>query len=161
MPHEAIVVPSNALGVMTKGISLLVKTLAGDEVEKWAKSYCSTHSVHEGDFFFTPSGKMKENGTKLIYHAVLSQYPSGLVSCHSITKTLNGIFAHAAKHKIKSVALPNLVPVMERATVAMHLCQAIMLYDDQIDICIIDQDKEFLDTMRKFMLGEENDNLPE
>jgi len=157
---DAIVSESNTLGIMRRGVSNFIRLAAGDDVEKESKKICSNSKVEEGSFYITNSGNLADIGIKKIYHAVISRY--GILSsiylvCDSVRKILRDA---TDNQKINSISIPGLgINVIEKNIVAINMARIVRNFCSNLDIYIMDFDKDFIKNVKKHLLiiGKNND----
>jgi len=148
---DAIAIESNIYGTMPRGLSLAVKTLAGDEVEKEAKRICrGNDKIKEGSCFSTSAGNLQEIGIKRIYHAVIAQSPGGLSSAYNIEYSVKCVLEKAAREGMKSIAIPGIgiESAFDIENVAILFVSMIKKMGNMIDIVVIDRNENFIEILK-------------
>jgi O-acetyl-ADP-ribose deacetylase (regulator of RNase III) len=151
---EILVIPSNTKGIMSKG---LLKRVAKDGfkgIEKEAKTNASKKRVEVGDYFTTGPGRFKRRGTKKIYHAVIKRFPGDFSSSFIVEKLLNKIIKNVISEGYKSITLCGIgigAGELDEKIIANIMVNVCCIYDDKIEIRIIDDNVDFINEVGKIL----------
>jgi len=147
---DAIAIESSVYGAMPRGLGLVVKTLAGDEVEKESKRICRKNGkMEEGTCFSTNAGNLQEIGIKRIYHAVIAQSPGGLTSSYNIERSVRCVLEKAAKEGMRSIAIPGIgiESACDIENIAIIFVSMIKKMSSIIDIIVVDRNEDFIEIL--------------
>jgi O-acetyl-ADP-ribose deacetylase (regulator of RNase III) len=155
---EAIILPANGVGAMSRGAALAIKTIAGNEIETEAKEIirASGAPLEPGLCFVTGPYKMARRGVKRVYHAVTMKYPGGISTLDIVNKAFRAALNKAIKDGVKTIAVPGLGcgdGRLDKSSVAGIMVPIARNVSDRIEIRFIDVDKEFIDELG-VLLGE-------
>jgi O-acetyl-ADP-ribose deacetylase (regulator of RNase III) len=102
---EAIVTPANRRGVMGVGVAGQVRIQGGAEIEREAMALAP---LTMGRAVVTSAGKLKEEGTKAIIHAVVSDALGTPTREHIVREATTAALQAADRNRLRSVVLPPL-----------------------------------------------------
>lgn len=154
---EVIVCTTNSTGFAAKGTSRRIIEKAGKIVELEIKNKCQNNKsdLKVGSCFETSSGDLLEKGIKRICHAVITPLPGDLCSSSDLNKILKTIFQLEIRYNRKSVAMPAFGLEEKNADaeiIAIFMSRVIKNYSSTIDIQIIDNNKEFIEKIKHYLL---------
>lgn len=149
---DCIVNPANGLGVMYKGVSKAISRAGGPDVENSAKKACFYHGLYKpGEVYWGSSGQMKHYGVKAICHAVIiKRHPEKPIFKNVGTALINSLVLIRDKG-YRSCAIPAMgnsprgMTALDVAKITMIVTESI----SELDIHIIDINKEFIDSCKK------------
>lgn len=155
---EAIVNPSNKYGLMSRGISLVLSDYAGKVIEREAKELIKKNNspFEIGKFYITGSSRLKRRGIKKIYHAVISDFPGGLVSLDAISKSMKSILEFAKNDDINSIAFPALgsgLGELPKEIIIPLMADILLSYNNILDISVVDANEDFVEQFKKRVNG--------
>ena len=156
---EAMVIPINSVGIMSKGLLSRVITDGSKKIEKEVKIAISESEMQVGSQFSTDSGRLKRRKCKRIYFGVVRRYPNDLTSTHDISKALEACLKSVVEDGYKSVAVSNFGSEQGQINthaIAMITIEECLKIDHKIDIKIIDKDKEFVNCVN-LILGKNDE----
>lgn len=102
---EAIVCPANRRGVMGVGVAGLIRLQGGAEIEREAMQHSP---ITMGDAIVTTSGRLAENGTKAIIHAVISDALGAPTREQTIRRATISALEVADRRRLRSLSMPPL-----------------------------------------------------
>jgi len=156
---KSLVIPSN--GCAISGNKSWAALLHEDDLGGRSLDQCSKDIVVQngkpfeaGSFFVTHSCGLQKFGFVSIYHAVLSKYPGEFSSLHFINKSMKSILESAISIKLDSIAFVPLGVTEERLdyrSVASQMSSLIRQYHVDINISVIDKDKNFINEMKRLI----------
>jgi O-acetyl-ADP-ribose deacetylase (regulator of RNase III) len=149
---EAMIIPSNTVGLMTRGIALRVLKDSLGTVRKEAKAIAKERELKVGECFKTPPGRLKRRGLKEMYHAVIKRFPNDMTTIKIVADCLEHTLKQVIKDKHKSVSICGLgieEGDVEKIIVARIFYLTCNKYSDKIGIKIIDSDKRFISELEK------------
>jgi O-acetyl-ADP-ribose deacetylase (regulator of RNase III) len=149
---EAMIIPGNTVGLMTRGIALRILTDSLGTVRKEAKIAAKEKEVEVGECFKTVPGRLKRRGLKNMYHAVIKRFPNDMTTIKVVSDCLEYTLKQVIKDKNKSVSVCGLGIEdgdLEKILVARIFFLTCKKYCDKIDIKIIDSDKRFISELEK------------
>jgi len=144
---EALILPSNTRGIMSRGILKRVVKDGWRMIEKEAKKIAAEEEVEVGGYFSTIPGRFKRRGVKKIYHSVIKRLPSDYTSVIIIDNALRRTMGQVIEDGMNSVAMcgvgiePGDLEVKSVARIMSDICKS---FQDKINIRIIDGNKEFI-----------------
>jgi O-acetyl-ADP-ribose deacetylase len=151
---EVIVNAANGRGIMGSGVAGAIARAGGETVGKDAIKVCNDNKRSngrngfvEGESYISSSGTLSERGIQKIYHCVTMDYPGGRTSLDTVSKAMRSALDLAIKNGIKSIAFPALgtgVGGLNKSQVASIMVSIAKSYESQIDITLVDIDKEFM-----------------
>ena len=151
---EAIIIPSNSVGIMSKGVADKVVKAGWAKIAKEAKKEAEKKKYKVGECFSTDAGRLKRRGVKRIYHCIIKELPSDLISIDIIKTALDNTLKRAILDKIPSVSIcgigiePGELDECLVASVFVRVCKK---YDNRIKIRIMDENKEFIFSVDKIL----------
>ena len=153
---EAMIIPGNTVGLMTKGVALRILKDSLGTVRKEARKIAKEKDLKVGDCFRTVPGRLKRRGLKNMYHAVIKRFPNDMTTIKIVTDCLEYTLKQVIKDKNKSVSICGLGfedGDLEKNLVARIFLLTCMRYCAKIDIKIIDNDKNFISELEKMIEG--------
>lgn len=149
---EAMIIPGNTVGLMTRGIALRILTDSLGTVRKEAKKAAREQEPKVGECFKTVPGRLKRRGLKNMYHAVIKRFPNDMTTIKTVKDCLEHTLKQVIKDKNKSVSICGLGIEdgdLEKILVARIFFLTCQKYCDKIDIKIIDDDNKFISDLEK------------
>lgn len=151
---EAMIIPGNTVGLMTRGVSLRISKDSLGSVRKEAKRIAKEQSPKIGECFRTVPGRLKRRGLKNMYHAVIKRFPNDMTTVKIVSDSLNFSLKKAIEDKNTSVSICGLgiedgdleIPVVIR--IFLSICEKHL---HKINIKIIDDNKNFISELKKVM----------
>lgn len=141
---EAIISPSNKLGIVEKGLAKKIAESAGKKIYKECRD-----NTKKQNFFKTSSGKIRKNGVKMIYHAILCDFPGEIIDDNKVIDCLRDILKDAVNNNIKTISIPKFFNT-EIGLMAGRLVQVANEFEPKISIFFIDEDENFIRELGKF-----------
>lgn len=158
----ALAVPVS--GSLTFGIGLPahVASAAGPELLEEAKlapaEFETRRLIKPGDLlepgmcFGTTSGLLRKRGVRKVYHAVVAKLPGEPSSLHYISPLTRQILDLAISDKMQSLAMPGFgLESLDPVGVARAMVQAVRYKQHLIEIAFVDQNEEFIESVRRFV----------
>lgn len=153
---EAMIIPGNTVGLMTRGVaSRILKDTLGT-VRKEALTAAEEEEPEVGECFRTVPGRLKRRGLKNMYHAVIKRFPNDMTTIKIVSDCLEYTLKQVIKDKNKSVSICGLGiedGVLEKTIVARIFYLTCQKYSDRIAIKIIDDDTKFISELEKLNEG--------
>src|SRR5439155_15887780 len=115
MPVDAVVIPSNSLGIMQGGVAAAIKEAGGDEIEHEARSFAP---VAVGAALVTTGGDLH---ARHVIHAPTMEEPGTRIGVENVRRATRAALIAAARHGFETIAMPGMgtgvggVPVDEAA----------------------------------------------
>ena len=153
---EAMIIPGNTVGLMTRGVALRILKDSLGTVRKEAKKVAKERELKVGECFKTVPGRLKRRGLKNMYHAVIKRFPNDMTTIKVVSDCLEHTLKQVIKDKNKSVSICGLGVEdgdLEKILVARIFILTCQKYSDKIDIKIIDSDKKFISELEKLLEG--------
>lgn len=156
---EALIIPGNQSGLMTRGQVALLVEEGGSLIAREAKRAVEASKPKIGDCFTTLPGRLRKRGVKRLYHAVIKRYPSDLTGITEVTLAINNSVDKAVKDGNKSITIcgigagPGELDITIVSRIILSTCEK---YPD-ILFRIIDNNIEFIKEMKK-LIGDNNAN---
>ena len=151
---EAIIIPANTKGVMSRGIAAKVSKAGLSGISKEVKEYITNNTVEVGDYFSTGPGRLNRRKVKRIYHTVIKRLQSDFSSIYIINKAFDNVLQKVVRDGYESVAVcgigirdGNLDP-KTIARITVEICNR---YNNKIEIKIIDDNEEFIKEANSFV----------
>jgi len=151
---EAMIIPGNSVGLMTRGVALRILKDSLGTVRKEAKKVAKEEEPEVGECFRTVPGRLKRRGLKNMYHAVIKRFPNDMTTIKIVLDTLEYTLKRVIKDKNKTVSICGLGIEdgdLEKILVARIFFLTCKKYSDKIGIKIIDDDKEFISELEKLV----------
>jgi O-acetyl-ADP-ribose deacetylase (regulator of RNase III) len=148
---EALIIPSNTKGVMSKGIALRIAKAGLGSISKSAKEYTKKNKVAIEECFTTSPGRLNRRGLKKIYHSAIKRLQSDFTSIHIVRNALDNVFQKVVKDKVQSVALCGFGirdDCLDKKTVAIITVEVCKRYKNKVKIKIIDDSFEFIEEVK-------------
>ena len=158
---EAVIIPSNTKGVMSRGVSSRILKVGLSNVTKEIKQIITNNNITIGDCFSTGPGRMKRRGLQRIYYAVIKRFQNDFSSVFVVNNALHNALKQVINDGVESVAICGIGlddENLEPKTVARITVEICNRYDGQIEISIIDDNKEFITEVNNFVKELTNDN---
>jgi O-acetyl-ADP-ribose deacetylase (regulator of RNase III) len=160
---EALILPSNTRGIMSRGILARIVKDGWVGIEKEAKRVSKEQDIKLGECFSTVPGRLKRRGVKKIYHSVIKRLPSDYSSVTIVENALRVAIRRVIEDGMESVTLcgfgiePGDLDPKSVARIMSDVCK---LFQDEIQIKIIDSDKNFIKNLCIFF-GEDYEESSE
>jgi len=144
---EALILPSNTKGIMSRGILARVVKDGWKGLEKEAKRVAMEEEIKVGDCYVTEPGRLKRRGVKKIYHSAIKRLPSDYTSVTIIDNALRVAMSRVIKDNMISVSFcgmgiePGDLDVRSVARIISDICK---YFQDEINIKVIDDNVEFI-----------------
>ena len=144
---QALVIPSNTKGIMSRGVLSKILKDGWKGIEREAKRVSLEEKVEIGDCFSTIPGRLKRRGVKKIYHCVIKRLPSDYTSITIIHNAITKVIKRVIDDGMESITFsgigiePGDLDVRSVARVMYDIC---ILFQDKIEIKIIDDNEEFI-----------------
>lgn len=151
---EAMIIPTNTKGIMTRGVPSRVVKVGLSSICKEVDDYISDKEIELCDCFKTGPGRLNRRGLKKIYHLVIKRLPSDFSSIHIINNALKNAFNQIVEDKVESVALCGLginEGNLDPKTIARITVENCIKYKDILKISIIDDNPEFIREVNNFV----------
>ncbi len=151
---KALILPANASGIMNKGVPKRIVKEGWRIIERQAKEQINKRKYDLGECFKTGPGRLKRRGLENIYHAIIKNLPSDLVSMYIIQKALDNAFLKVIKDKLLSVTVPGIginESNLDCSSIADIISRICIKYNKKIEIRIIDDNEEFIREVSKFL----------
>ncbi len=158
---ECIINPSNGLGVMHKGISKVLYREGGPEVQNSAKEACFLHGLYKpGEAYMASSGFLIQRGIKSICHAVTIYRHPEKTDKEKMEEALETSILLMRENGYFSFAVPALG--IEPRNISAEECALLTVnilwpYNSSFAINIIDTNKEFITSAKKYLTFLEKD----
>jgi O-acetyl-ADP-ribose deacetylase (regulator of RNase III) len=151
---DVIVSPESGIGLMSFGISLKIRDVAGIDVQDIGRELLKKNNkpLPVGTVFFSSSGQLR-NQIK-IYHMVLVEYPNSYLSYNSIEIRIENCLKLAIKDNIKSICFPKVLigqGDLDLNSVIRIMVNTLEKYSHKIKISIVDQDDEFIESLKEVL----------
>ena len=149
---EAIIIPANTKGIMSKGIPFKINKDSLGSVYKEVKKTVASNDIKIGECFTTGPGRLIRRGLKKIYHAVIKRLQSDFTSIYIIEESLEYALKEAIKDEMRSISICGIgiePGEMDKKSVAMVTWNVCNRFDSKIEIKIIDEDVYFINEMIK------------
>jgi len=149
---EAMIIPGNTVGLMTRGVALRILKDSLGTVRKEAKEVAEKESPEVGECFCTVPGRLKRRGLKNMYHAVIKRFPNDMTTIKIVGDSLEFSLKKAIKDKNASVSICGLGIEdgdLEKMLVARKFLSICEKYSNRIEIKIIDDDERFIEEINK------------
>ncbi len=159
---EALILPSNTRGIMSRGILRRIVKDGWSMIEKEAKKVVTEESVEVGGYFSTIPGRFKRRGVKKIYHCAIKRLPSDYTSVIIVESALRRTMENVIEDGMDSVAMcgigiePGDLDVKTVARIMSDVCRS---FQDRIKIRIIDDNKEFIKELCIFFGEDYEENV--
>jgi len=151
---EAMIIPGNSVGLMTRGVALRILKDSLGTVRKEAKKVAKEEEPEVGECFRTVPGRLKRRGLKNMYHAVIKRFPNDMTTIKIVLDTLEYTLKRVIKDKNKTVSICGLGIEdgdLEKILVARIFFLTCKKYSDKIGIKIIDDDIEFISELERLV----------
>ncbi len=151
---EAMIIPANTAGLMTRGIARRILRDSLGTVRKEAKEIAKARELKIGECFKTVPGRLKRRGLKNMYHAVIKRFPNDMTTIKVVSECLEHTLKQVIKDKNTSVSICGLGVEdgdLEKIVVARIFILTCRKYCGKINIKIIDNDKKFISELEKIL----------
>jgi O-acetyl-ADP-ribose deacetylase (regulator of RNase III) len=121
--------------------------------KKEVKEILRDGEVKVGDYFITEPGRFKRRGVKNIYHSTIKRLPSDYTSVIIVENALRITLRRVIEDGMKTVTMCGMgiePGDLDIRSVARIMSDACKLFHDEINIKIIDDNKEFIKDLCKF-----------
>lgn len=149
---EVLVIPSNSVGIMNRGILHQIAKVGGILLINDSKKQAKEKKVEVGDYFCTIPARFKKRGVKKIYHCVIKRLPSDYTSINSIGMTLRKIMFNIIAEGFTTMTICGMgidtgdLDPISVARIIYSICKS---FTDKIQIRIIDRNVEFIEEVSK------------
>ena len=151
---EAMIIPGNTVGLMTRGVPLRILKDSLGTVRKDAKKIAKETKPNVGECFKTIPGRLKRRGVKNIYHAVIKRFPNDMTTSKIVENSLIYTIKEVIKDKHLSVSICGLGVEsgdLEKNIAARLIFSTCQKYTNKINIKIIDTDEKFIGELKKLV----------
>ncbi len=151
---EAIIIPANTKGVMSRGIPAKISKSGLSGISKEVKQYITNNIIEEGNCFSTGPGRLNRRGLKRIYHSVIKRLQSDFSSLYIVNKAMDNVLQTVVTDGYTSVAICGLGigdGDLDEKTIARITVEICGRYDNRIEINIIDDNEEFIREVNVFL----------
>ena len=151
---KVLIIPSNSMGIMNRGIAKKVLKHAWIGVENQSKEEAKKKKYKLGECFFTGPGRLRRRGVVNICHAIIKRLPSDLISVSIVQEALNNSFLKVIKNKLSSVTIPGFAidsDNIDEGVIANITAMVCNRYKRKVEIKIIDDNKEFIEKISKIL----------
>lgn len=155
---EALIIPANQSGLMTRGQVASLVADGGSSVAKEAKTIANSTQLKIGDCFVTGVGRLRKRGVKHLYHAVIKRCPSDLTSITDVTSAVKNAVSKAAQDGYKSITICGIgaesgeLDIFTVSGIILSTCEKF----PDIIFKIIDSNSKFIEEISK-MAGNKNE----
>ena len=155
---EALIIPGNQSGLMTRGQVVSLIEDGGSLIAKEAKKIAQESKVQIGGCFVTGVGRLRKRVVKKLYHAVIKRFPSDLTSIAAVSDAINAAVKKAvldgnANITITGIGIdPGELDISTISRIILSTCEKY----SGIMFKIIDSNKEFIDEISK-IVGDKNE----
>jgi endonuclease III-like uncharacterized protein len=156
---EALLIPSNSVGLMSRGQITKIIEDGGPAITKSVKEVTSSKKWEVGECFVSEVGRLKRRGLKALYHLVIKRFPNDFTSTSIVIEALDKAIKKIINDGWKSLTVcglgiePGDLDISIMAKEIFFVCDK---YSSRIAIKIIDSNEEFIKEINKF-LGNENE----
>lgn len=155
---EALIIPANQSGLMTRGDLAMLVEDGGSVIAKEAKKAAQDGNVKIGDCFVTGVGRLRKRGVKKLYHAVIKRYPSDLTNITAVTDAINNAVHKTAVDGNSSVTICGIG--IDKGELDIFIVSRIIISTCEkysgILFRIIDNNKEFIDEVNRVIENKDN-----
>ena len=147
---EAMIIPANTKGIMSRGIALKVGKHGLSTISKEAKQFITNNIIEPGGCFTTGPGRLNRRGLKKIYHAVIKRLQSDFTSIHIVREALQNSLKRVEADGMKSVTICGLgiePGDLDPKTIARITWEQADKFTEKMEIKIIDENKEFINEL--------------
>jgi O-acetyl-ADP-ribose deacetylase (regulator of RNase III) len=150
---EALIIPSNQSGLMTRGQVVSLVADGGSAIAKEAKKAAQEGKVQIGDCFVTGVGRLRKRGVKKLYHAVIKRFPSDLTSITFVTDAINTSIKKAIMDGNTSITICGIgidtgeLDIFTVSRIIISTCEK----HSGILFRIIDSNKDFINEVNKLV----------
>jgi len=144
---EAMIIPGNTVGSMTRGIAKRILKDSLGTVRKEAIRVAKEEQPEIGTCFKTVPGRLKRRGLKQIYHAVIKRFSNDMTTIKIVSDSLDYTLKEVIKDKYETVSICGLGIEggdLEKNLVARIFLLTCQKYCGKIAIKIIDSDSGFI-----------------
>ena len=149
---DALVIPANAMGSMTRGRpARIIKDGLGG-ISKEAKEVTSKQKIEVGGCFYTGPGRLNRRGLKKIYHAVIKRLQSDFTSAYIVRNALFNSLKAVRDDKMETVTICGVgidPGELDPITVAIITFGEVDKFIDNMEIKIIDDNVEFIKKIKE------------
>jgi O-acetyl-ADP-ribose deacetylase (regulator of RNase III) len=150
---DCIIIPANMQGIMNNGIARRVIKEGFNSIKRESKKEVKENNYNIGDCFITGPGKLKRRGVKKIYHTIIKSLPNDYTSLDIVEKSLLNCLRQIINDKVKSVSICGLGiddGDLDKRSVARIMFNICNMFDNKIDIKIVDDNEEFIEELENF-----------
>lgn len=142
---DAIVNPSNSLGIMGGGVALAIKKKGGEIIEEEAKRKAP---IPVGKAVATTAGKLK---AKYVIHATTMEMPAEKIGIENVKKATRAALECAKEIKAKKIAFPGMgtgVGGVDKKQAAKIMIEEIKKFPE-LEVILVAYDKEMYNAFRE------------
>ena len=153
---EAIIVPDDGVGTLRSILGPRGASVALGGILKESRKYLRENKVELGDCFVTGPGRLLKRRVKKVYHVVIKLLKSDYTSLYYVEKGVDNAFKKVIQDKMQSVAICGLgidqgdLDPISVAGLFFNICTK---YNSKIKIKIIDTNEEFINEIKKRLIG--------
>jgi len=150
---DVIVNAANGIGIMGAGLAGALARSGGKLLREEAREHCKKYGPFPaGSCYETDPGLLKRRGIRKIYHAVTMDFPGQASSIENVVNSLQATLTRALIAGIESIAIPGLgtgIGGLDTTQVAQRMVSVLKPYRGQMQIIIIDRNKDFIEAFKK------------
>lgn len=151
---QALIIPACISGLMTERIPKKIVKDGWQGIADEAKQKVNKNKLDLTDFFTTEPGRLKRRGVKKIYHSVIKRVPSDFTSITIINQALVKVLTQVIRDRMTSVTISALGVdrnSISKFSIARTIVDTAKSFINKIEICIIDDDEEFINEVKYFV----------
>lgn len=144
---EALILPSNTRGIMSRGILARVVKDGWKGLEREAKKVALEKKIKVEGCYSTEPGRFKRRGVKKIYHSAIKRLPSDYTSVTIVNNAFRNAMKKVIEDGMNSVSICGMgieLGDLDVKSVARIMSDTCKLFKNEISIKIIDDNKEFI-----------------
>jgi len=145
---DSIILPGNLSGIPYGNLVKGIIKYGGPSIMKDYKEQIKKNKKKLGDFIYTTAGRLYRKSIKNIYHILLTEYPTGLVSNDVIEKSISKVLLDCQIKKRKSIALTNF-NCIDDDLMSTIITDKVVSYYRIYDITLISENSNFLEDIMK------------
>ena len=151
---EALVIPANAKGIMSRGKAAKVIEVGLSSISKEARQFITNNKVEIGECFSTGAGRLKRRGLKKIYHSVIKNLQSDFISLYIIRIALTNALNLALEDGVESITICGLgiePGELDEKSVAQATFEVCDKFKKKMDVKIIDNNEKFINELKNLV----------
>lgn len=160
--YEALIIPANASGLMTKGIPYRISRATLSGVPKEVKKIIKNNDVEVGTCFQTYPGRMNRRKVKQIYHAVIKRVPNDFTTLKVIKDCLNYSLNKVIQDGYERVTICSLGledGYLDEYSLAQLFFFDCSKYLNELTIKILDDNENFINHLKDFYENLKNEDF--